>query len=199
MLSGRAWTEAIIAKHDIRDSGGRLHSPYGIMTWDAKVVTYVTFDQHHEIGRRAFYLGIVSLRREILRLADDELEPPKRGSLDSNGASNTGAGYLIGMNQVDVVLSKGIGLPGADEEDDKRAVAIVREQMIGWGWQCRNANLHEQKSGIDLVASGAPPLSRMSLLLALDEIPIEVKSRAAHQKHDKIFVQISETNTDKKH
>lgn len=178
-MSAQEVTKRWILRWDVRDGGGRLHAPYGVLTSDSTWWATVAFDDNAGLGRRIWYVPTTWLKTTVLaRMARGE--PPVVA-----GEYKTGSGYLFDPRAcVDVIDEPFV--TGSRRDDDAYAVSLVIANMEHrdrrYGRQvlsCRRADVDEQLRGIDVV--------RLPHL-------IEVKSRRRHQNWNQFFVQIGETN-----
>lgn len=189
-MDGREKTKQWVNRWSVADGSGRPHAPHGIWTSAARLTVYVCFDNHQQIGGRAFYMFTSSLQQYADYFAS---QAPIVGSHGEVATSNTGAGYLfdpLGKESPRVFIDRIEQIPDSSDDSSNHAVQIVARQLsgrVGIG-KCRHATKDEQYSGVDLIVDD--PHKRYGLPV----IPVEVKSRLAHQRFARLFLQLSETN-----
>lgn len=207
-MNGREKTERWIETWKVRDDGGNPHRPHGVWTTAALLMVYVTFDRHRRVGQKAIYF----FTRSLQILADLKAgQEPVYGSREGNRHGATGAGYLFRplgggpddpspdslmlrthrgawtfVDRIEPIAERG-------RDDSERAVEVVAGQLSARGLRPRPATVPEQKAGIDLVA--ADERRRYGTV----HLSIVVKSRTRASEYDALFLQISETNADRRH
>lgn len=179
-------TNSWIHRWKVTDSSGQLHRPHGIWTSRAHITVYVLFDGHPIIGQRAHYIFTEPLKRFVYTLID--CQPVLATLGPSSKITNTGAGYLVSLRSVFIDRVEKIGAQPTDDSD--HAVRLVTEQLERRDFLTRPATLKEQMLGVDVVAKDKLPVPRYGRIV----VPHEMKSRTKRQEHERIFVQISETN-----
>lgn len=187
---GKELTRRWIEENNIKDAAGTLHKPHGIWTWKARLVVYVAFDDHRELGRRAWYFFTHRLQT-LARSRWTAGAKIKNGSIELSSVDDTGAGYLFPPEDSGFI-DRDEWIPEGTKDDPNTAVRIVAAQIgarRGIG-PIRPATRDEQNDGIDLIVSD--PIRRYGV----DPLTVEIKSRRRHKRYDTLFLQVSETNPD---
>lgn len=175
-IKGLQWTCEKIFFYGLKDIYGTIHEPHGAMTWQSTYYFHVCLDAHPFLGNRIHPFTMEAVRQKVLAQVESG-EVPRFATV-----RKTGAGYLIGGANNAIRLTKKYN-GGSDMSE--QAISAVEDYLNSIGRKCkRNTNYWGQIKGIDII------------LLDGSNETIEVKARDGW--YDNLFIQISETNPDKK-
>ena len=178
--TGRAWTQGLIDRRGLMDSQTTKHQPSGVMTWTATTYAHVCFDRHRDLGQRIHFISMAALRWKVVVFTAAGVRPIY-GASAGVSTKDTGAGFQW-KPYIDGIPLK--PYDGNERDISVRAEEAVFRYLTSIGKPVAKTSLEENRSGCDL-----------KLLDGSDSF--EVKSRDG--AFDYLFVQISETNPDKRY